>query len=128
MKTYRAASRKSNVVRVVSILVFIAVILWAVCGIKANAAEKAENDKAAYQQSEREFLSELRAGMEEYGYFNAGITMTKVMDTDGSREYTVRIHHRDLEPDNYEKVAELEAFLTTLNLMGDKVSLKYSIV
>ncbi len=49
---------------------------------------------------ENEYIAEIRALLEEKGYGNCGITMTKVMKPDAPKEYTVLIHHwkiNDLE-------------------------------
>ncbi|MGN0366762.1 MAG: hypothetical protein ACI4E5_12605 [Suilimivivens sp.] len=49
-----------------------------------------------YREIEREYVQELRSLLEEDGYHNSGITMNYIISEDGSREYTVMIHHRGI--------------------------------
>ena len=102
-------------------------VLWSICSIRANASEKAENDQTEYQLQEAQLKREIRAGLNEMGYYNAGITMTKVMDTDGSREYTVLVHHQYLDANNLEKVEAVYEVLGTLDVGDDDITVNYTI-
>lgn len=51
-------------------------------------------DREMYEQLEDSYTERLKDMLENKGYRNAGITMTKIYQPDGSREYTVQIHHK----------------------------------
>ena len=127
MRTLRMLIQKNNTVKIVTILVLAVLVLWSICSIQANAAERAENDKAEYQLQESQFKSEIRTCLEEMGYNNSGITMTKVMDADGSREYTVLVHHQDLDTDDFENVDEIYGILSQIQMPGENMTVNYTI-
>lgn len=51
-------------------------------------------DRELYEQLEDTYTERLKDMLENKGYRNAGITMTKIYQSDGRREYTVQIHHK----------------------------------
>ena len=127
MRTYRTFLKSNCTVKVV-VAVFVAILLlWSACGIKANAAEKADNDRAEYQMQENEFVKEIRNCMEEQGYYNSGITLTKVMDTDGSREYKVMVHHSDLDLEDDMEVAIINEMLENISFNAENTTVIFTI-
>lgn len=54
-------------------------------------------ERAFYEELEDSYTLRLRELLEDKGYCNAGITMTKIYETDGSREYTVQVHHKKID-------------------------------
>ena len=53
-------------------------------------------DEKHIQVLEQEYVSEIREYLDAAGYRNSGVTLTKVVDTDGSRSYSVTLHHKGL--------------------------------
>lgn len=51
-------------------------------------------DAMECRRIENSYLKNLRTELENQGYSNCGITMTKVTEEDLPVEYTVRIHHK----------------------------------
>ena len=127
MMTRSEVLRRYRIVKVVGILLIVVAILWCVVGIKVNAAEKAENDRVEYQLQEIEFKQEVRECMENMGYFNSGITVTKIMNEDGSREYSVRVHNQYLNMDDCDKVDEIYDTLSDVQVVGDNITVEYTI-
>lgn len=127
MMTRSEVLRRYSIVKVVGILLIVVAILWCVVGIKVNAAEKAENDRVEYQLQEIEFKQEVRECMENMGYFNSGITVTKIMNEDGSREYSVRVHNQYLNMDDCDKVDEIYDTLSAVQVVGDNITVEYTI-
>ena len=119
--------KRYNVLKITGAFLMVIAILWCVLGIKANGAEKAENDNAYYQLQEMELKSKVRAELEELGYNNCGITMTKVMNADGFREYTVLVHHQYLDTDNEEKVNDIYEVLMAIETDDTNMTVKYTI-
>lgn len=119
--------RKKTVVTATVITAVMVLVLWSACGIKANAAERADNDRMEYQIQENTFLKEIRNCMEEEGYYNSGVTLTKIMDTDGSREYNVMVHHSDIDLDDEEKIASIYSLLCQVSFEDKNVMVNYRI-
>ena len=114
-------------VKIAGVLLIVVVALWCVFGIKANASVKAENDKAEYQLQEIEFKKEVKDCLENMGYFNSGITVTKIMNEDGSREYSVRVHNQYLDLENTDAVNYVYSALSYIRVQGDNITVNYTI-
>lgn len=46
-----------------------------------------------YRAREKELVQDTRKYLNAAGYQNSGVTLTSVTDADGSREYTITVHH-----------------------------------
>lgn len=55
---------------------------------------KADVDEKYYRQAEKEYVKEVRSFLQEAGYENSGVTLTKLLCEDGTREYTLSVHHK----------------------------------
>lgn len=79
-------------------LLFIAVILFCAKGTVMSREKNGDlADRQYYRAIENEYIGEIREVLEEYGYKNCGITMTKVTEKGMPNEYTVLIHHKRLQ-------------------------------
>lgn len=45
------------------------------------------------RERERQLVEDVRGYLRQQGYGNSGVMLTRVVDADGSREYTLSIHH-----------------------------------
>lgn len=54
-------------------------------------------DEKYYRQIEQEYVRQVRTYLSDTGYDNSGVALTKVFYEDGSREYTLNIHHKRIE-------------------------------
>ena len=50
-----------------------------------------------YQVLEQEYASEIRAYLNEQGFENSGVTLTRIIDEQGIRKYQITLHHKYLE-------------------------------
>ena len=75
--------------------------------VNATESKKLQHENGYYEQIEDEYVQNLRHTLTEKGFCNAGITMTKVFLEDGSREYTVKLHHRRMDNFSPEEKYEL---------------------
>lgn len=77
----------------------VVVILFSIATMRVNG--QGEHDIAMerefYEELEDAYVLRLWEMLGNKGYSNAGITMTKIYQTDGSREYTVQIHHKRID-------------------------------
>lgn len=67
-----------------------------------------------YREQERQLVSEARAYLNAGGFVNSGIMLTHITETDGSRMYTMTVHHGKIDKMSEEErqrlLAELESF------------------
>ena len=83
----------------ISLTVIVSVILvlvaaFCICGTVLSQSDSRHLiDEKYYRAMEQAYLQEVRTFLEEEGYKNSGVMMTKVIESDGSRSYTVTIHH-----------------------------------
>ena len=85
--------------------------------MSVNATEKKrlQYKDEYYEEIEDSYVQELRDALADRGYRNAGITMTKVFYEDGSREYTVKLHHKRMERLTKQEQDNLLADLTDVS-------------
>lgn len=85
---------------ITAIFTVMLVLVTAFC-VSGTVNGKGKQDARAreqyYHAAEQEYVQEIRNFLEERGYCNSGVTMNSVIWEDGSREYTVLIHHRRIE-------------------------------
>ena len=123
--TYRR-NTKSIVLIVVALV--IAVVTFITTSITVTSCKKgAASDNAAYyHQLERAYVKEARKVMNEQGYFDAGITMTRRMNEAGERIYTVKVHHNRLNSASSEKTNELMELLSNIPFADGQVLYRIS--
>ena len=123
--TYRR-NTKSLVLIVVALV--IAVVTFITTSITVTSCKKgAASDNAAYyHQLEQAYVKEARKVMNEQGYFDAGITMTRRMNEAGDRIYTVKVHHNRLNNASFEKTNELMELLSNIPFEDGQVLYRFS--
>ncbi len=77
-------------------ITFFLIFLIALCvGSTVRGREReAENP---YRLMESELLRDTREYLNRSGYTNSGVTLTRVTDEEGGREYTFTIHHSRID-------------------------------
>ena len=65
--------------------------------VQSQTAGKLCVDEKFYQDLEKEYVKEVRAFLSEQGFENSGVTLTRVVDAQGKREYDVTLHHKYLD-------------------------------
>lgn len=99
-------------------LVFI--IAFCITGSVAGRSKVGEHElENYYRQQERELLCRVRDYLEQAGFQNSGIMLTKVMEADGRREYTLTIHHGRIDAMDEQAKADLKNKLTALDFKSD---------
>ena len=80
-------------VSVTAVLIFI--IAFFICGTAAGQTREGNRKEEQYYNIlEQTYVSEIRNLLEERGYRNSGVTMSRVRLEDGSNQYIVTIYHR----------------------------------
>ena len=71
------------------------------------AESKQQAEKEFYHEMEMEYLRETKEILSESGYSNSGVNLTKIIDEDGRRTYSVKIHNRRINALNETEKEEL---------------------
>ena len=65
-----------------------------VAGVERTLGKEEERGREEYyRQLEREYVEQLREYLNEAGFLNSGIMLTRTVTENGSREYQVAIHN-----------------------------------
>ena len=100
-----------RVIITVSALALIGITAFCISGTvhSSEKVERREREKY-YREIEAEYVKEVRFFLNEEGYSNSGVTMTKVIDDEEeNRSYTMTIHHRgigNLQQEEQEQLQE----------------------
>ena len=79
-------------------ILLIAISAFCITGTVISQSNKnGEEMEYYYRMQEKEMLEQTKEQLAQLGYANSGVTLTKVVDVDGSREYTFTIHHRKID-------------------------------
>lgn len=92
---------------------------------RENAAGSKNNNY--YAALEEEYLLRTRQLLEEEGLRNCGVNLRWVADTNGTREYTMLLHHRKLDRMSEQEKAELTDRLTKTEFREELCSFCYVI-
>lgn len=78
------------------LLVLIAALFFGVT-VRSETEAGAGKTERYYQEKERKLTREIRTMLEREGFKNSGVMLTRVVEEDGSRAYTVTIHHGGID-------------------------------
>lgn len=82
-----------------------------------------EEQERQYREMEEQYRMQVQTVMAQAGYPNSGVTMTYVVSDDGSRQYTVQIHHKRLENMKMEEQEQLKHKVSDVKLAAGSCSL-----
>lgn len=112
-------------------VITVLLILVIVFCVKGTVFSKEKQERATenyyYAALEKEYREQAKELLEEQGYHNCGVTMTRVTLEDGSREYTVLLHHRKLQKLGVEEREELLEALCTMEFSHGTCSFVYEL-
>ena len=106
------------------LLVMVSVFSFTGTVMSRTAFDAAEME-GYYREQEKNLVWQVREYFEGKSLKNSGIMLTRVVDTDGSREYTIRVHHRELSGMSEEECGRLEEELQKLNFQDENSSFCY---
>lgn len=87
--------------------------------VRGMEKEKLNTEIRYYHEMEKQYVKETRTYLNELGYENAGVSMTMVTDQDGTREYTVSIHHMSIDKLDIEAKQRLEHNLQSIKFRDE---------
>jgi len=71
-------------------------------------------DEEAFLELEGNYLSQVKAYLEDEGFQNSGVALTRVVEADGSRRYEITLHHKKLNKLSREEKEELKESIEEL--------------
>lgn len=79
-------------------LILVAITAFCITGtvMSKSRIDNAELENY-YREQESRMLRETKDLLEEMGYKNSGVTLTRMVDEAGNREYTFTIHHGKID-------------------------------
>lgn len=118
--------RGEGVLFMVATMVLVLIIACCVAGTvySRNGISRAE-EESFYMEKEQELLRETRSYLSAKGYDNSGVNITRVLNEEGVREYTITIHHGRIDKMEEEKRAELAGELTNLTFSAENCSFSH---
>ncbi len=116
--------RKKNFILVTAILLLAAVLSWAGTVYSKGADTYGLRDRRLKEQ-EQECLLEIRTVLQGYHCEESGITMTKIIDRKGNRQYKVVIHHKKIKEMDLAKKEKLKKDLAKIRFKQRNFSISY---
>lgn len=78
-----------------------------------------------YMAKERELTDRVREFLDGEGFRDSGVMVTRVVEEDGSREYTVAVHNREIDALEESERENLLSELERLTFIGDRCSFRH---
>ncbi|MCR5756185.1 MAG: hypothetical protein K6G30_15405 [Acetatifactor sp.] len=78
-----------------------------------------------YAEKESVMLGEAKKYLAEEGFGNSGVMLTKVMEQDGTREYTLTVHHRKIDELTNAEREQLAQALSTFDFIDEKCTFRH---
>lgn len=84
-----------------------------------RAGSGREEQENLYREMEEQLIRDTREYLDLQGFPNSGVMLNRVVEADGSREYTLTVHHRTIDRMTEQERAELSAALTEFEFEDD---------
>lgn len=116
--------RKAGMADFVAVTVFLVLIAVLLLGEKAWSGTDMDawGLEEYYQKKEQDLTGEIGEFLKKEGLENSGIMVTRVVEENGSRLYTVTVHHGRIDAMDAAERAELLSRLQELNFADDRCS------
>lgn len=82
----------------VMVTVFLVLVLWLFISetVMSQTEGNITVDEKAYVELEKDYVVAVRGYLEERGYCNSGVALTRVVDENGERSYEMVLHHKNI--------------------------------
>ena len=95
------------------LLALVAAFCITLTAVSQSRIERREQE-SYYHAKEQEMVQKTREYLNKAGFTNSGVMLTRVVDAEGARDYTITVHHHrinKLDPESREALArELKEF------------------
>lgn len=83
---------------IITTVVLVLITFFSIAGTVVSKSDFADNElEEYYLQKEQQLTEETREYLNKKGFQNSGVTVTHVVESDGSREYKITVHHGDID-------------------------------
>lgn len=106
----------------VTILLVLIAAFFCVETVMSRTNVDARELEEYYLSKEQELTREIRKVLEEKGFENSGVMVTRVVETDGGRRYTVTVHHGRIDDMCDEEREKLLEELKEISFTDDQCS------
>lgn len=100
------------------ILVLVAAFFFAGTVMSRTDFDSAELE-GYYREKEAHLLEDTREYLNGHGFLNSGVMLTRVVDEDGQRQYTITVHHGEIDRMTSEEREELAEELSELTFADE---------
>lgn len=108
---------------IVTTVLLVAISAFCITGTVISQSNIGEQEKENYyREQEKELLCRTKQQLKDLGYTNSGVTLTRVVDAEGNREYTFTIHHGKIDKMSMEEREELAETLSGDISLADNCS------
>lgn len=116
--------RKAGMAGLVAVTILLVLIAAFFCvgTVMSRTDLDARELEEYYLAKEQELTREIRETLEAKGFENSGVTVTRVVETDGSRLYTVTVHHGRIDGMCEEEREKLLEELKAISFTDDQCS------
>ena len=111
----------------VTVLLLLVIIFCVKGTVTSRESDERGKRNRYYAVLEQEYRVRTRQLLEEQGLKDCGINIRWVADTDGSREYTIFLHHRKLNRMTEEEKSVLQDMLTEVEFQEEECSFLYKL-
>ncbi len=101
-------------------ILLVLVTAFCVTGTVISQSNIGEKEKEAfYQEKEKQLVKEIRDFLKKEGYADSGVMLTRVVDAEGNRSYTMTIHHARIDRMEPQERECLERELVSLGFASE---------
>ncbi len=78
--------------------ILVSIIAFCIAGtVEGHESGASAAEEAFYKEQEARLLQDTKAYLSELGFSNSGVTLNRIVDAEGKREYTFTIHHSRID-------------------------------
>ena len=90
--------KRAGAVSFIAVTIILVLVAAYFCAetVKCRTDVSAQEMEAFYLEKEEELVAETRAFLKKEGYENSGVMLTRVVDADGGRQYTMIIDGEEI--------------------------------
>lgn len=101
--------------------VFVLIISFCITGtVKGQNNRRLSLNNQYEKEMEEEYIQSIKDELSDMGYSYAGVTLTKVVNEDKEKIYTLSIHHRRIDKMSKQERQALIDKLSEVKLLGDE--------
>ena len=112
---------------VVTVLLVLVIVFCIKGTVTSKEGDELGKKNHYYAVLEQEYLDRTRQLLEEQGLRDCGVNIRWVADVDGSREYTILLHHRKLNRMTEEEKSVLTDMMAEMEFQDEACSFCYVI-